>query len=96
VKRESLLRFLRLHGCYLKREGAAHSLWCNPKTGQTEAVPRHSEIADLLARKNMPWIVDSRDWTGIVGMEVVAFYKAGRNRVFRSLFSPCRQEIIAA
>ncbi len=35
VKRESLLRHLRLHGCYLKREGGAHSLWCNPKTGHT-------------------------------------------------------------
>ena len=51
MKRESLLRHLRFHGCYLKREGAAHSLWCNPKTGQTEAVPRHTEVADLLARK---------------------------------------------
>jgi hypothetical protein len=51
VKRESLLRHLRLHGCYLKREGAAHSLWCNPGTGQVEAIPRHTEVADLLARK---------------------------------------------
>jgi predicted RNA binding protein YcfA (HicA-like mRNA interferase family) len=51
VKRESLLRYLRLNGCYLKREGGSHSLWCNPETGQTEAIPRHSEVADLLARK---------------------------------------------
>jgi mRNA interferase HicA len=51
VKRESLLRHLRLHGCYLKREGRAHSLWLNPKTGQVEAVPRHTEVSDLLARK---------------------------------------------
>jgi mRNA interferase HicA len=51
VKRESLLRYLRLHGYYLKREGGSHSLWCNPNTGQTEAIPRHTEIADLLARK---------------------------------------------
>jgi mRNA interferase HicA len=26
-------------------------LWCNPKTGHLEAVPRHTEIPDLLARK---------------------------------------------
>lgn len=39
------------HGSYLKREGAAPSLWSNPETGQVEAVPRHTEIADLLARK---------------------------------------------
>jgi len=40
MKRESLLKHLRKHGCYLKREGGAHSLWCNPRTGQVEAVPR--------------------------------------------------------
>jgi mRNA interferase HicA len=51
MKRESLLRHLRKHGCYLQREGSAHSLWCNPSTGQVEAVPRHTEVADILARK---------------------------------------------
>ena len=51
MKRYALLRHLRLHGCYLKREGAAHSLWCNPRTGQVEAVPRHTEIANRLAKK---------------------------------------------
>jgi mRNA interferase HicA len=35
----------------LKREGAAHSLWSNPTNGTVEAVPRHTEISDLLARK---------------------------------------------
>jgi mRNA interferase HicA len=51
MKRSSLLRHLRQHGCYLKREGREHSLWCNPKTGAVEAVPRHTEIAKLLAKK---------------------------------------------
>jgi mRNA interferase HicA len=51
MKREPLLRYLRRHGCYLKREGRAHSLWCNPQTGQVEAVPRHTEIPNLLAKK---------------------------------------------
>jgi len=51
MKRESLLRHLRFHGCYLKREGSAHSLWCNPNTGKVEAVPRHTEVPDILARK---------------------------------------------
>jgi mRNA interferase HicA len=51
MKRESLLRHLRSQGCYLKREGAAHSLWCNPNTGKIEAVPRHTEVSDILARK---------------------------------------------
>ena len=51
MKRGALLRYLRINGCYLKREGAAHSLWCNPETGAVEAVPRHAEVPDLLARK---------------------------------------------
>ena len=51
MKRGSLLQHLRRHGCYLKREGRAHSLWCNPQTGAVEAVPRHPEIPHGLARK---------------------------------------------
>jgi mRNA interferase HicA len=51
VKRSSLLRHLRLYGCILKREGASHSLWSNPVTGAVEAVPRHREIPNSLARK---------------------------------------------
>ena len=51
MKRGDLLRHLRRHGCYLKREGASHSLWCNPASGAVEAVPRHIEISNVLARK---------------------------------------------
>ena len=52
VKREALLRLLRFHGCFLKRERALHSMWTNPLTGQTQAVSRHTEIAEMLARKS--------------------------------------------
>ena len=51
MKRSSLLRHLRRHGCVLKREGAAHSLWTNPTNGAVEAVPRHTEIPNTLAKK---------------------------------------------
>jgi hypothetical protein len=51
MKRHALLRHLRKNGCYLKREGRAHSLWSNPLNGVTEAVPRHSEIPDRLVNK---------------------------------------------
>lgn len=51
MKRSALLRHLRRYGCVLKREGRAHSLWTQPVTGATEAVPRHTEIPDRLARK---------------------------------------------
>ena len=51
MKRTALLRHLRRYGCYLKREGRSHSLWCNPETGAVEAVPRHTEVANQLIRK---------------------------------------------
>ena len=51
MKREALLKHLRRHGCYLKREGSSHSLWCNPQTGHVEAVPRHIEIPNKLAKR---------------------------------------------
>ena len=51
MKRLDLLRRLQAHGCTLKREGGSHSLWRNPRTGEMQAVPRHSEIGESLARK---------------------------------------------
>jgi mRNA interferase HicA len=51
VKRSSLLRHLRQHGCIQKREGSSHSLWTNPANGVVEAVPRHTEIPNLLVKK---------------------------------------------
>ncbi len=51
MKRIDLERKLRIAGCYLKREGASHSLWMNPKDGSIEAVPRHNEIKEPLAKK---------------------------------------------
>jgi len=51
MKRRFLERKLRIAGCYLKREGSSHSLWINPKNGVTEAVPRHTEIKEPLAKK---------------------------------------------
>jgi hypothetical protein len=51
MKQRELLRHLRRHGCFLKREGKEHELWSNPQTGHIEAVPRHQEIPNQLARK---------------------------------------------
>jgi mRNA interferase HicA len=51
MKRRQLEKRLRIAGCFLKREGSSHSLWINPKTGIIEAVPRHIEIKEPLARK---------------------------------------------
>jgi mRNA interferase HicA len=51
MKRRDLEKRLRHAGCYLKREGGAHSIWINPKTGAVETVPRHTEVKENLARK---------------------------------------------
>jgi mRNA interferase HicA len=51
MKRRQLEKKLRIAGCFLKREGSSHSLWINPKTGIIEAVPRHTEIKEPLAKK---------------------------------------------
>lgn len=51
MKRGSFLKHLRRQGCFLKREGSRHSLWTNPSNGKLEAVPRHAEIKNGLARK---------------------------------------------
>ncbi len=51
MKREAFLKHLRKHGCQLKREGRAHSLWINPETGRVEAIPRHTEIPNRLVEK---------------------------------------------
>ena len=51
MKRTALLRHLRRFGCILKREGRSHSLWTNPATGGMEAITRHAEVVDILARK---------------------------------------------
>ena len=46
-------------GCYLKRDGASHSLWINPKTGVLEAVPRHKEIKEPLAKKILKSLINN-------------------------------------
>jgi len=51
MKREELLRHLRSQGCELLREGARHSWWHNPAQNRRSAVPRHTEINDILAKK---------------------------------------------
>lgn len=51
MKQQDLEKKLRLADCYLKREGSSHSLWINPKTGIVEAIHRHNEIKEPLAKK---------------------------------------------
>jgi len=47
MKRSHLLR----HGCEMVREGKRHSWWQNPQQQRRSAVPRHTEVKDILAAK---------------------------------------------
>lgn len=51
MKRRALIQHLTQHGCSLIREGGNHSWWGNPAKNRRSAVPRHTEVHDLLARK---------------------------------------------
>ncbi len=51
MKRRELIRHLEAHGCAFKREGGEHTLYHNPTTRQMQAIPRHSEVPDILAKK---------------------------------------------
>jgi len=51
MKRSKLLRHMRANGCELLREGGKHSWWQNQNLNTRSAVPRHTEISDILAKK---------------------------------------------
>ena len=51
MKRQVLIRYLQQNGCVLIREGGNHSWWANSTKNLRSAVPRHSEISNILAKK---------------------------------------------
>ena len=51
MKRTKFLKYLHSQGCELLREGGRHSWWHNPVLNKRSAIPRHSEIKDILAKK---------------------------------------------
>lgn len=48
MKRKDLIKLLEKNGWTMAREGANHTVYV--KDGQMEAVPRHNEIAEMLAK----------------------------------------------
>lgn len=50
MKREELLQRLREAGCRFVRHGGRHDWYVQPKSGVQQAVPRHREINEQLAR----------------------------------------------
>jgi len=51
MKRNKLIKHLTECGCQLLREGKKHSWWFNPTQNRRSAVPRHTELSDILAEK---------------------------------------------
>lgn len=51
MKRGDLIRRLEEAGCLLIRHGKKHDWYQNPNTGLAQAVPRHREISDILAKQ---------------------------------------------
>ena len=50
MKRSELLKQLKKEGCVLLRNGSRHDIYINPKTGQKQPIPRHSEIDNAIAK----------------------------------------------
>ncbi|MCY4214367.1 MAG: addiction module toxin, HicA family [Gammaproteobacteria bacterium] len=50
MKRGDLLRHLRRQGCALLREGSRHSWWTNDVGDRRSAIPRPTEVDNVLAR----------------------------------------------
>lgn len=50
MNRRDLLRHLTQHGCVVEREGAKHTLYCNPIANVSTTVPRHREINTFTAK----------------------------------------------
>ena len=51
MKRVDLIRELESKGCELVRHSGKHDWYRNPKTGVSQAVPRHREIKEGLAKR---------------------------------------------
>ncbi len=51
MKRRKLIRHLEENGCLFLREGGKHTIYYNPSNNRTSAIPRHSEIVDILVKK---------------------------------------------
>lgn len=48
MKRKEFIRELVKAGCYIKRHGANHDIYMNPRTGRKAPIPRHAEIKESL------------------------------------------------
>jgi predicted RNA binding protein YcfA (HicA-like mRNA interferase family) len=50
MKRADLIKILNRNGAQFLRHGASHDVYWQPKTGKQEAIPRHTEIKEYVAK----------------------------------------------
>ena len=50
MKRADLIKKIKGLGCVFIRHGGRHDWYQNPKTGVSQAIPRHREIKERLAQ----------------------------------------------
>jgi mRNA interferase HicA len=50
MKRRDLMQKLTEMGCVFVRHGGRHDWYSNPKTKQSQPIPRHKEINENLAK----------------------------------------------
>ncbi|MCL2313532.1 MAG: type II toxin-antitoxin system HicA family toxin [Firmicutes bacterium] len=51
MKRNKIVKYIIENDCIFYREGGNHTIFMNPETLQWAAVPRHTEIDDILCNK---------------------------------------------
>jgi len=61
MKRVDLIRAIEGMGCDLIRHGGKHDWYQNPRTRVSQAVPRHREIKEPLARSILAKLSDPDD-----------------------------------
>jgi hypothetical protein len=64
MKRVDLVKTIEGFGCRLVRHGAKHDWYQNPVTGVVQAVPRHREINEPLARRIIRMLSDTSPRSG--------------------------------
>jgi len=60
MKRRDLIRTVEKMGCVLIRHGAKHDWYQNPKTKMSQAVSRHRESNEHLAKRIIKMLRDDK------------------------------------
>ena len=59
MKRIDLIKAIEATGCVLVRHGAKHDWYQNLATGVSQAIPRHREIKENMARRIIRMLADA-------------------------------------